>query len=152
MSITKYIICILENSLTYFSQLYSPGKSSRIGWWRGNCKEAPPTTADVWLWRQWCGLPLFPRQVHTRTPPAGGGEVYTATRILCGDLYCALATACPHLIVLRLYVRFSRLNVRNRLKITKSTNFKACSSREAPSKPGRGGPGLRQTSWHFCTL
>jgi hypothetical protein len=50
MSIAKYIICILENSLMYFSQLYSPGKSSRIGWQWGNCKEAPPpTTADVWL-------------------------------------------------------------------------------------------------------
>ena len=26
----------------YFSQLYSPGKSSKIGWWRGNCKDPPP--------------------------------------------------------------------------------------------------------------
>ncbi len=42
MSIAKYIICIPANSLMYFSQLYSPGKSSRIGWWRGICKEDPP--------------------------------------------------------------------------------------------------------------
>ncbi len=35
--------------------------------------------------------------------------------------------------------------------MTKSTNFKAYSSREAPSKPRRGGLGLRQTSWYFCT-
>jgi hypothetical protein len=95
MSIAKYLICILENSLRYLSQLYSPGKSSRIGWWRGNCKEAPPplqmSGSDV----NGAAYPPFRTraQVHTRTPPAGGGGIYTATHILYSDLYCTLATA-----------------------------------------------------------
>jgi hypothetical protein len=65
-------------------------------------------------------------QVHTRTPPAGGGGRLTPQHTsLYSDLDCIVATACFRLGVLRLNVRFSRLNVRNRLKITKSTNFKA---------------------------
>ncbi len=128
MSIAKYIICILENSLRYLSQLYSPGKSSRIGWWRGNCKKAPPpplqmSGSDV----NGAAYPSFRDrpQVHTRTPPAGGGGTSVHAHILYSDLYCTLATACFRLGVLRLNVRFSRLNARNCLKMTKSTNFKA---------------------------
>jgi hypothetical protein len=94
-----------------------------------------------------------PKSISGHRQPGGGKGKHTATYtpyiVACTALSQRLISATG---VLRPDVRISRLNVKNSFKITKSTNFKAYSSREAPSKPGRGGPGLRQTSWYFCTL
>jgi hypothetical protein len=137
MSIARYIIWIPGNSLIYFSQLYLPGKGSRIGWWRGKCKD-PPTTADVWLWRQWCGLSLFPRPApSSQKPPAGGGGglkfTHTADYHLDFILFSKRRFRAG---VLRPYAQFSRLNARNRLKMIKSTNFKAYFRSRLPLNQG----------------
>jgi hypothetical protein len=127
----------------YFSQLYSPGKSSRIGWWRGNCKKAPPHHCRcLALTSMVRPIPLSapgPKSIPRHRQPGGGGT-YTATHILYSNLYCTLATACFRLRVLRPNVRFSRLNARNCLKMTKSTNFKAHFRCRLPLNQGEEAP------------